>query len=114
MAGLQRAEQQQAEGGREGERENGLALEPYNKLKQEVIQRQTHTQNKTTTHARTHMSTRVYTSRNTEEKKKTVNLERIPPPPPYMSQCVCVCVSFDGPTVDDSSSSVTDERRSEK
>lgn len=50
----------------------------------------------------THTSTCVRTSQNTEERWSIWNASRLPHP--LMSESVCVCVSFKGPTVDDSSS----------
>jgi len=58
-----REQRHRTEGGRG--KKNGLALEPHNKLEQEVIQDETHTKNKTArhTHKHEHMCTRAKTQK---------------------------------------------------
>lgn len=87
-ARLQIANELPTIGGRE--KKNGLALEPYNKLEQEVIQREAHTPR--TKQAHTHIGTCVCTQAKT--LKKLVNQYRIPPPP--------IMTHWMGSTVDDS------------
>ena len=77
MAELQRAEQRQTEGGRE--EDNGLALEPYNKLEQEVIQREAHTHPEQNHHTHSHTQTCEHMC---VHRGKMVSSECIPPPPP--------------------------------
>ena len=62
------------------EKKNGLALEPYNKLEQEVIQREAHTPR--TKEARTHISTCVCAHKAKPWKKISKSVPHSPPPHP--------------------------------